>query len=633
MPARADLGATGCNLSSYTFAAHDGRGTGQLLKAAGSQGCDVVNMRAADTNGMAASFMSPALQVLPGMRYNVTFSFKADHLVPIPGGPASGAASLTGSIYLHFFDVNQDPGAWNPQFGKLAPSDTMGRWQQGSTSFVVPTTARTVRVHVAFGAHTFTYSPNRMLGGRATGQVMIGDIRFVVDGPVTPLPSTIRVPEPTLQKALDQAFKCLHNSKQSGNFTVGAGYTISGNISPDLTFGLHGIRRTGHPSYVEQMSRQWQWHEPDPATGKYTAGRVMGQINWPLGVDQIFSFTGDLEYMSHQLPTMDASLAYVERHTDKLGLATLVPLGQGHMGGGTDWVDWFPKGRLDGRSFNFHQWWIRTLRRVAELHDEFSFGNKTLAKHYNEKADALHATLQSTFWLHAGWWRTNADYPDNGQWLDDTVWSVYHGVATANQTALLYDRINSNLTFFEGVPLRWSEFENAHWACSWFGRLGAGDIMARYKTGDAAGAFDRLQRIAGIIASQEDIYEGYDMTGCGLKRCGCTTSGFGDYLEHCGGLIWSVTEGMFGVNFDSNASAGTVATISPHFPHTWTSAAMSTRIRGIDVDIEWSAPEMTIAAGSAHADFKSVRVGVICGGGTSRAINVASNTRQTVVCS
>ena len=35
------------------------------------------------------------------------------------------------------------------------------------------------------------------------------------------------------------------------------------------------------------------------------------------------------------------------------------------------------------------------------------------------------------------------------------------------------------------------------------------------------------------------------------KKCGCTTSGFGDYLEHCGGIILTVVEGVFGLNFDS----------------------------------------------------------------------------------
>ena len=61
---------------------------------------------------------------------------------------------------------NGDSGAWNPQFGELEVRDS-GGWVVRNASFVVPTTARTVDIHLAFGAHTFTYSPDRMLGGRA----------------------------------------------------------------------------------------------------------------------------------------------------------------------------------------------------------------------------------------------------------------------------------------------------------------------------------------------------------------------------------------------------------------------------------------------------------------------------------
>ena len=124
------------------------------------------------------------------------------------------------------------------------------------------------------------------------------------------------------------------------------------------------------------------------------------------------------------------------------------------------------------------------------------------------------------FWQSEnGYWLTNADYPNEGQWLDDSVWSIYHGIADANQTSVLLKRMDSNTSFYEGVPARWTDFVNAHWHCSWFGRLGAGDIMARYKIGDPKGAYRNLEKISSIIAAQGDIYEGYDMDGCGLAKC------------------------------------------------------------------------------------------------------------------
>ena len=88
------------------------------------------------------------------------------------------------------------------------------------------------------------------------------------------------------------------------------------------------------------MAHQWEWHSPNATSGQYTVGRVMGQLNWPLGVDQIFSFTGNLSYLKEKLPYMDASIAFINAHRDGHGLVTLIPLGHGHVGGGADWVDW-----------------------------------------------------------------------------------------------------------------------------------------------------------------------------------------------------------------------------------------------------------------------------------------------------
>jgi len=48
-----------------------------------------------------------------------------------------------------------------------------------------------------------------------------------------------------------------------------------------------------------------------------------------MGVDNIFSFTGDLNYLQRMLPLVDRSLAYVQAHADKHGLSTLIPVGQG----------------------------------------------------------------------------------------------------------------------------------------------------------------------------------------------------------------------------------------------------------------------------------------------------------------
>ena len=173
---------------------------------------------------------------------------------------------------------------------------------------------------------------------------------------------------------------------------------------------------------------------------------------------------------------------------------------------------------------------------------------------------------------------------------------------------------------------------NAHWHCSWFGRLGAGDIMARYKIGDPKGAYRNLEKISSIIAAQGDIYEGYDMNGCGLAKCGCTTSGYGDYLEHCGGLIWTVTEGVFGISFDSTSEYA--AKIEPNFFTTqgWKTASLTTRIRGLDVTIEWNAPTITVSGGDNHGDFDSVNVLLGCGANPSAVVPLAPKKEHSINC-
>eukprot|EP00938_MAST-03A_sp_MAST-3A-sp1_P007129 g7129.t1 len=567
------------NLTEWTVGIHSGNGTGTLFQNS-DDGCDGIIFRA--NGSMSASLYSPKMTIdAPGHTYETTFTLSTKNLIPIDGGPSSGAATLTGNVYLHFFDINGDSGAWNPQFGTLAPANAENL--QVTANFTAPTTAATFQIHLAFAAHTFTYSPNRMLGGQAKGEARMSSLRIKDLGKIVNVPNaTISVEDETIQSAVDQAFKCLHNSKQSGNFTVGAGYTISGNISPDLTFGLHGIRRTNIQSYVNQISKQWDWHSPDVVSGKYNVGRVMGQINWPLGVDQIFSYTGNMTYLESRLPLVDKSLSYVNDRTDNEGLVTLVEVGHGRMGGGADWVDWYPESRLDGRTFQFHVWYFHTLNRFSNLHSEFSdtFGNATLAKVYADRAQNLRRVLLERYWSTEHW-NTNPDYEDQGEWMDDTVWSQYFNVTNESISKILWTNIDRNRSFFEAVPIRWTRFETAHGACSWFGRLGAGDIMSRYRSGQNDRAFALLSKFSAIVSEQHDIYEGYDMNACGLQKCGCTTSGYGDYLEHCGGLIWSVVDGLFGWNFESK-STEYVASIEPRFPSSWSKhSEMVTTLRGL----------------------------------------------------
>ena len=75
------------------------------------------------------------------------------------------------------------------------------------------------------------------------------------------------------------------------------------------------------------------------------------------------------------------------------------------------------------------------------------------------------------------------------------------------------------------------------------GGQGAGDILARFRRGKTASAHKLLARVAGVFVQTGNIYESYNMSG---GRGGDTG---GNYLEHCSGYAWTVSEGAFGIDF------------------------------------------------------------------------------------
>jgi len=94
---------------------------------------------------------------------------------------------------------------------------------------------------------------------------------------------------------------------------VSDGYSISGNIVPDLSFCLFGVRRVGHPEYLEMHRQYWRLLATQVnAEGRLTSQRVMGQVFFPLG--------------------------------------------------------------MEGKTVMFHQWYAVALKRIAALHEEFVRG-------------------------------------------------------------------------------------------------------------------------------------------------------------------------------------------------------------------------------------------------------------------
>ena len=113
------------------------------------------------------------------------------------------------------------------------------------------------------------------------------------------------------------------------------------------------------------------------------------------------------------------------------------------------------------------------------------------------------------------------------------------------------------------------------------------------------------------------------------------TSGYGDYFEHCGGVIWSVVEGPFGLNFDSDAEAA--ATLTPRFPEEWTEASLAVFLRGLELDLEWKSGvlRLTAAAGEiSDVGDATVAIRVICNEtAQAQMVTLGAGSRQATNCS
>jgi hypothetical protein len=221
-----------------------GSGTGVLVPAEPGE-CDGVNMES--SHGMAATFFTEAFQIEGNVVYNVSWEVQTNDLV-------ATSAALTGGLYAQFFDSDHPPSGtgessygdgWYPGFG-THELETSGGWLNRSMLFSPPSTAKYAMLHLAFGAHTVSYTPDRIHGGSAHGKVQIRNVKIVKTGSKNEAPPVqIEVPAEArnLTDAIAMVNNCFHDSALTGNFTVGSDYIISGNLSPDLGMGLFGVRR------------------------------------------------------------------------------------------------------------------------------------------------------------------------------------------------------------------------------------------------------------------------------------------------------------------------------------------------------------------------------------------------------
>jgi hypothetical protein len=303
------------------------------------------------TKGMAATFFTQSFPIEGNVVYNVSWQVQTSDLV-------ATTAALSGGIYVQFFDSDHPPSGtgessygdgWFPGYGAHELENT-GGWVSRAMLFSPPSTAKYAMVHLAFGAHTTSYTPDRIHGGSAHGKVQMRNVKVVKTSATnTAPPVQVRVPaeEKNLTDAIAMVNNCFHDSSLTGNFTVGSDYIISGNLSPDLGMGLFGARRMGSKAQMDLYTTQWKFEtvNGDPKTGEIHQ-RVMAQSWWPLGVDNIFSYSGNESYLAEQLPIVDMSLEWTASRydTDGLFLCHAEPAhgseGSDCGGPGMDWVDW-----------------------------------------------------------------------------------------------------------------------------------------------------------------------------------------------------------------------------------------------------------------------------------------------------
>ena len=104
--------------------------------------------------------------------------------------------------------------------------------------------------------------------------------------------------------------------------------------------------------------------------------------------------------------------------------------------------------------------------------------------------------------------------------------------------------------------------------------------MARFATNQSAHARKLLERISEVFVDSGNIYESYDMAG------GLGGDPGSNYLEHCGGFSWALTEGLFGIDLNSDVEAS--ATINDPLSRmdpTWGTATAKFVLRGTNVTL------------------------------------------------
>lgn len=348
------------------------------------------------------------------------------------------------------------------------------------------------------------------------------------------------------------------------------GFPVAICMSPDLTFGLLGAQFHPDRAYLDTLLGHCDFLPRNQRlNGRFFinedllagAGRVMSQVMYPLWVWRLFTSLGDVEILRRHQEPVRRALAWVADRADAAGVVRQVDPGDWQVSEGADWVDWSPE-RMEGSTCVFHCWYAYALACAARL--ERRLGDAAAATAVETLHRRQAAVVRERFWSGRSFYDNLAYVGGKVEnfWLDSQLWPIAFGYADAAQAAMVFARIDADPATFEATPTRWCAPlpagmqvdhpspvcppEPAHRPFSWFGRLGAGDAIARARSGQGAHAERLLRRYASLVVRHGTCPECLGMDG----EPSFGTGGQGDYLEHAGGFLWAVATTMFGVDSD-----------------------------------------------------------------------------------
>ncbi len=340
-------------------------------------------------------------------------------------------------------------------------------------------------------------------------------------------------------------------------------------MAPDLTFGMFGSRYLADERYhqtflghLDALPRNMRRNGKFFINEDLLAGsdRVMTQVMYPIWIWELYLATGEIDVLERHQEPLKRCLAYIESRTNSKGVVRQVDHDDWQISEGADWVDWCPE-RMEGSTCVYHTWYACALSHCVSIFKTLGDqGNRQMA---NSRYARQRKVLDTHFWNGRSYY-DNLNFAGGKVehfWCDSQIWPIAFGFSSDWQSKTIFQRIDSEPDVFEGMPLRWcapvpkSGFDSRYDAyayakepalrpLSWFGRLGAGDVLARYATGQSDHAHLLLDRYAQVIAGLGTFPECVDMQG--KPRFG--TGGANDYLEHAGGLLLATGRGLMGLS-------------------------------------------------------------------------------------